>query len=203
MYAISVRRREVLAALQLAGVREEQTRALNVVDQEASLEMAYIALRLVDILREIRPDVVLTHSYEGGHPDHDAAAFTVAAACARMEVAPDVYEFTSYHAAHGNAAAFETGRFLPGTYEGERIVLPAQECERKRRMIECFPTQLHVLRHFPIDVEVFRPAPGYDFTQAPHPGELLYEHFGWGMTGERWRLLAAEALRTLSAGDLP
>jgi hypothetical protein len=70
-------------------------------------------------------------------------------------------------------------------------------------MVECFVTQLHMLRHFPLDVEVFRPAPAYDFTQAPHAGKLLYEHFNWGMSGERWRLCAAGAMRTLRGAEAP
>ena len=67
-------------------------------------------------------------------------------------------------------------------------------------MISCFASQLHMLRNFPVDVERFRPAPAYDFTSAPHPGRLYYENFDWGVTGERWRRLAEEALRTLGAG---
>ena len=43
----------------------DQIRALGVVDQEASLEMAYLTLRIVDLLRELRPSVLLTHPYEG------------------------------------------------------------------------------------------------------------------------------------------
>ena len=31
----------------------------------------------MDVLDDVRPDVVLTHAYEGGHSDHDATAFAV------------------------------------------------------------------------------------------------------------------------------
>jgi N-acetylglucosamine malate deacetylase 2 len=195
-YAMA-RRRELLAALDVAGIAEWQTRTLNITDQEASLEMAYIALRLLDLFRELRPDLVITHPYEGGHPDHDAAAFTVQAACARLADKPRVYEFASYHAVDGERPKLETGCFLEGTGAGRAVRLSAEDCERKRRMIECFPTQLHMLRHFPVDVEVFRPAPAYDFTAPPHAGKLYYEHFDWGMSGEHWRHCAAGALRTL------
>jgi N-acetylglucosamine malate deacetylase 2 len=195
-YALA-RRRELLAALAVAGISEWRTRALNITDQEASVEMAYIALRLLDIFREVRPAAVITHPYEGGHPDHDAAAFTVQAACARLAVWPEVYEFASYHAVDGKRPKLETGCFLEGTGTGEAVRLSAEDRERKRRMIECFPTQLHMLRHFPVDVEVIRPAPFYDFTAAPHEGKLYYEHFEWGMSGERWRRCAVGALRLL------
>ena len=209
----AARRRELLAAMRLSGVEQWQLNSLNVVDQEASLEMAYITLRLVDIVRKGRPGVILTHPYEGGHPDHDAAAFAVHAACVRVDPPPEVYEFASYHAAAqalgagqspnlpGGAPRIETGRFLPGTDAGESVVLDAPARSRKREMFDCFLTQQRMLRHFGVDEERFRPSPAYDFTAPPHPGPLLYESFGWTLTGERWRLLAQEALKTLGAAN--
>lgn len=196
----ALRRRELLDALDLAGVAEQQTRSIGIADQETSLEMAYVTLKLVDLLRELRPSYILTHPYEGGHPDHDAAAFAVHAACARLPGAPSVFEFTSYHAAEPHRdddAVMETGRFLGD--RGETIVLSEDARDRKARMVECFASQLHMLRNFGLDTERYREAPAYDFTQAPHPGKLLYETFGWGVSGSRWRRLAEEALRTLGA----
>src|SRR5438045_3981695 len=39
-----LRREELLAALEIAGIPPEKTRTLNIVDQEASVEMAYLTL---------------------------------------------------------------------------------------------------------------------------------------------------------------
>jgi LmbE family N-acetylglucosaminyl deacetylase len=200
-YAL-LRRQEMIAALGVAGVPPDQIRPFGLADQEASLEMAYLTLRLVDLLRELRPAAVLTHPYEGGHPDHDATAFAVHCACARVPDPPEVYEFTSYHAAppHPNdAAAMEVGRFLGD--HGERVELAAQWRERKSRMVNCYASQLHMLANFPIRAESYRRAPAYDFTQAPHPGKLFYENFNWGVSGLEWRHLAAEALLTLGAAN--
>jgi LmbE family N-acetylglucosaminyl deacetylase len=208
----AARRRELFSAVRLAGVEPWQLVALNVVDQEASLEMAYLTLKLVDLIRKGRPGVILTHAYEGGHPDHDAAAFAVHAACVRVEMPPEVYEFTSYHAAAQARGAgqsvssagtprMETGRFLSGTDPGETVALDETARSRKQEMFGCFATQRRMLEHFGIEEERFRPSPAYDFTTAPHPGPLLYESFGWTLTGERWRLLAQEALKTLGAAN--
>jgi N-acetylglucosamine malate deacetylase 2 len=188
------RRLELLNALALAGIRKEQTCGLNVCDQEASRDMADLAHRLAALLQTEHPAAILTHPYEGGHPDHDATAFAVHAACALIPAGPEIYEFTSYHA---RESEMEVGRFLISEDPGECMQLPNEARQRKRRMIECFSTQQQVLRLFPLDVECFRTAPSYNFTQAPHPGTLWYERFAWGMTGERWRQLAAEALRRL------
>jgi LmbE family N-acetylglucosaminyl deacetylase len=205
------RRRELTAAMRLAGVAGWQLRCMNVMDQEASLEMAYLTLKLVHLVRQLRPGAVLTHPYEGGHPDHDAAAFAVHAACARVAAPPEVYEFASYHAAaqatavgsEARPGTIETGRFLAGSDQGELVVLDREAQDRKRRMFECFATQSHMLRHFGVEEERYRAAPAYDFTAPPHAGTLLYESFGWPLTGARWRLLAQEALRTLGAAQRP
>jgi N-acetylglucosamine malate deacetylase 2 len=188
------RRIELGNALELAGIREEQTRSLGIADQEASLDMAALAGRIADILRETQPGAILTHPYEGGHPDHDATAFAVHAACALLPSAPHIFEFTSYHVRDG---AMEVGQFLIDSEPGEAVQLTNSDRARKGRMIECFATQLPMLRQFPMDMEWFRPAPVYSFTEPPHSGKLFYEKFDWGMTGERWRRLAAEALQGL------
>ncbi|MBI3802759.1 MAG: PIG-L family deacetylase [Nitrospirae bacterium] len=198
----AARRRELLAAAQLAGVPPSRCIELGGVDQEASLYFECLTRRLADRLNEIQPELIFTHPYEGGHPDHDAAALVVCAACRLLEREgkpfPVVAEFTSYHA---QQERFTAGLFLPvlpaGGSEQTVVVLSEAERELKRRMFSCFMTQQKVLSAFPIAVERFRPAPIYDFTQPPHPGRLHYESFDWGITGARWRGLAEQALRRL------
>jgi len=191
------RRLELLNALELAGIEDKQVVSLNVPDQQSSFHLAEIAQRITEIFHDARAGAVLTHPYEGGHPDHDATAFAVHAACALLPAPPEIYEFTSYHARDGK---IEMGRFLIDEEPGVWIQLSNEERERKRRMVECFATQQRVLHQFPIDVECFRAAPVYDFTTAPHAGPLFYENLPWGMTGERWRQLAAEAREALKTG---
>jgi len=194
----AARRQELLNALPVAAVPTDHTYSLNIVDQEASFDMTALAHRIADTVRELRPTAVLTHPYEGGHPDHDATAFAVHAACAMLAHPPEVYEFTSYHADPGKPRAMRVGHFLPGTDTGQLIPLSEKEIELKQKMFECYASQAHVLRHFPLHEERFRAAPAYDFTEAPHAGTLFYENFPWGMTGDRWRQLATESLSTLA-----
>ncbi len=201
----AARRAELLCAMKASGLKHTVPLLwLDVVDQEASVEMAAIARRLAAILREKRPAAILTHPYEGGHPDHDATAFAVHSACALLPAPPEVYEFASYHGAPteedgggGKPPAIETGRFLPHQDPGKVIALDASGSLRKSRMISCFVSQRDMLRHFSVQEERFRAAPVYDFSQPPHPGKLFYEYFDWGMSGERWRCLAAEAAQVL------
>ena len=181
----AARRAELRAALQVAGVTPDLVR-LNVVDQDASLHMPGIASSLRRLFQAYATDVVLTHAYEGGHPDHDAAAFAVRAAAGPRPV----LEFAGYHA--DPAGALLTGCFPPGP-EPVVITLTDAEQAQKRAMFECFHTQATTLAAFGTMREAFRPAPNYDFATPPMPGRLNYEWWGWSMTGERWRALAAEA----------
>jgi LmbE family N-acetylglucosaminyl deacetylase len=191
------RRHELKAALATGGVRAELAE-LGAADQGASLAMAALARALAMVLNRHGTRIVLTHPYEGGHPDHDATAF-----CARAAVSlharsgaepPALVEMPFYHAA---AEGWAVGRFLPGGPEPMTLTLTGEECARKRAMLDAFATQAVTLARFPVEQEAFRPAPKYEFSAPPHPGPLLYERFSWGIDGARWRLLAAEALRAL------
>ena len=195
----AARRGELHAALRVAGVEAGRAWTLGVADQGAALDLAGLARRIAAAMQDTRPEVVATHPYEGGHPDHDATAFAVHAARHLLGgAAPALVEMASYHAGpHG----IEVGRFLPA--EGcEEVALPlsAQACALKRRMIDCFVTQQETLRYFPVGAERLRLAPCYGFAEAPHAGRLFYEHFPWGMTGERFRRLAVAALADLGIG---
>ena len=197
-YALA-RRQELIAALALAGIAPQQAHELGYVDQEATLYLADLSHRIATLLGDLQPTVVLTLPYEGGHPDHDATAFAVHAACRLLEqhrvLPPTLIEMTSYHNGSQGIVGHE---FLPGT--GDQVttlVLSEAECDFKRRLLDCFPTQQHTLCWFSMDIECFRLAPRYDFTRPPHAGQLFYECFPWGMTGPRFRSLAHQAMQTL------
>ncbi|HZR46918.1 MAG TPA: PIG-L family deacetylase [Candidatus Manganitrophaceae bacterium] len=193
------RRSELNDALRLAGIGPERCLQIGLIDQEASLHLRELAVRLAGLLSALQAGVVFTHPYEGGHPDHDAAALGVHAACRLLErrgvSPPALFEFTSYHVREGRLAVFD---FLPAAGDQvTTIVLPEEVRLLKRKMLGCFATQQKVLASFPVEIERFRPAPRYDFSRPPHPGRLHYESFEWGMNGERWRGLAREALDAL------
>lgn len=196
------RRNECSIALSGIGIPRERVHWLGFADQQSSFAMANLARSVLKAIETIAPAIVLTHPYEGGHPDHDSTAFSVHAATACLRAkgkeSPGVLEFTSYHIRAGNLVTFE---FL--TYANEQVTLrlSPEEQQRKRDMLACYRTQRAVLSQFPIDVERVRPAPKYRFTQPPHPGRLHYEHYDWGITGARWRALANQALLELGIAE--
>jgi len=148
------------------------------------------------VFNELHPDVVLTHPYEGGHPDHDATAFAVHAACYQLKQeqdwSPVLLEMAFYHNNHGEICP---SSFLPCEKSPvPRHILPPEQQETKRKMLTSFGSQQEILKYFSLEQELFRPVPRYDFTTAPHPGLLFYELHDWGMRGEYWRELANAAI---------
>ena len=164
-------------------------------DQEASYHMTLLASKLGTLFRDRCIDVVVTHPYEGGHPDHDATAFAVNLARRALVrhgvLPPDLIEMTSYHA--DTAGNFTTSAFLPGGPAVTVAELPPEDQERKQAMFACFGTQARALKAFQTKRELFRPAPNYDFARAPHSGTLHYERRDWGISGVRWRAPALSA----------
>lgn len=194
----AARERELVRALQTLGARPEVRVACACVDQEAAFELAPLAHRLCDELAGI--DLAFTHAFEHGHPDHDAAALAVHAACALLARdgarPPAIVEFASYHL--GTDGRIVRARFRPGEAMAEHVVrLTQHERERKRHAVACFETQREMLRAFPLDVERFRLAPRHDFLRAPPAPGAWYDRLGWCMTSTIWRSCAARALAEL------
>ena len=208
----AVRRQELAAAMALAGIGPERLlRVEGIADQEAALALPRIAREVVRLCRELRPEILLTHTYEGGHPDHDAAAFACRAAVELLrsqgEEPPGIVEMPFYHARPGDTRSenMVIQELLPAPDEAatRRVDLTPAERELKERMAACFATQLGVVELFlPAVQETFREAPAWDFTRPPHVGLLLYELWGFPITGERWRELARAALGELGIGDV-
>lgn len=189
------RERELELALALAGLHAVRRERLMIPDQEASLQLPMLTRTLHRLIFEDEAEVVFTHPYEGGHPDHDACAFAVhyAVACLRAEgrPAPVIIEAAFYHAGPGG---IEAAQFLPPPDNTEQVEyrLATEEISRKKALIACFRTQQETLLQFPLQYERFRIAPLYDFLRPPHTGPLLYDRFPWGMTSQRFCELAGQ-----------
>jgi LmbE family N-acetylglucosaminyl deacetylase len=195
------RRAELRCALRAAGHQGAQVYELGFADQEASFHLVDAAEGVADLLQIVAPDVLITHPYEGGHPDHDAAAFAAAAACRLLDRrglgAPALIEMASYHA---RGEDMVSGVFLPAERAVTTCVLTPEQRDSKARMIASHKSQQSVLAAFPLEIERFRAAPAYDFTAPPHAGPLHYERHDWGIDGARWRHNAAQALAEMELG---
>ncbi len=197
------RAREFNHLLATAGIQTATHDCLEIPDQEAGLHLAALARRVADLIAAHRPEVIFTHPFEGGHPDHDACAFAVHRGVALRGAGnypvPLIVEAPFY-----NAVASRPGSFLSAANSKHapqcEYKLNADEIQRKQARIDCFLTQKETLSGFPLEYERFRVAPAYDFARPPHRQPLLYERYPWGMTAERFNQLAKDAEELLHEG---
>src|SRR6185437_9724842 len=94
---------------------------------------------------------VFTHAYEGGHPDHDAVAFAVHAACRLSDIPPAIVEMPYYHR--------QDGRLITGEF-------PTYFLRSRRR-----PGSIPQTREPPI--EGSRPSPEWRTYAIKIDGEAL------------------------------
>jgi LmbE family N-acetylglucosaminyl deacetylase len=189
---------EALAALSLCGVSPAQVFSSRRPDQQAAYNLAFLSRTVASIFRRLASDIVLTHPYEGGHPDHDSGAFCVHTASAllrraRLKPPTAIIEFTSYHAGD---EGIESGRFLDNGGQVRVLALASEEQRLKLEMLAQHRTQRQVLSQFSVATESFRLAPNYDFTNPPD-APIYYDRFDWGLKSADWTALASTAIRKL------
>lgn len=197
----SARARELGAVLAQVDMPERNVIKLGFYDQAAARQLTDLTRTIYCLLSAHNVRIVLTHAYEGGHPDHDASAFAVHAAAAlarRRGLAISVVEMPFYRAEGARVVMQRFDRASDRTVC--TIRLKRHERKLKRRMMNAYATQRETLAPFGVWTEQFRPAPDYDFTRLPNDGCLLYERYPTGMTGERWLGLARGALDELQLG---
>ena len=183
------RLRELDRALVVLGVRPRLELRYGLIDQETVFHLPGLVRRLSHDLRGC--DAVLTHAYEGGHPDHDTAAAAVQLAClyedGERNDAIARFEFAGYHSRRG---VLVSGRFHPHPSAPEREVDAAPSDRRARaEALACFATQAATLAHVGFETERLRRAPAYDFRRPPPPGEALYDHSGFSLSSAEWRAI--------------
>lgn len=186
---------ELDAALAALGVAPG-LRALELADQTAVEHLPALARTLCEALEGCT--AVITHPYEGGHPDHDACAFAVQCACRLMAEPPARLEAPFYRGSGGErvVGAFASDPSCPET----TVALSPERLAAKRQALKAHASQAAVLAWFDPAVERLRPAPDYDFTR-PAGQTALYDGFGWPLTSDKWREHARAALAELGLED--
>jgi LmbE family N-acetylglucosaminyl deacetylase len=193
------RKQECLSALALANVSDKRVVNLDVVDRCAPNCLAELTRKVANFLQYSAADIVLTHPYEGGHPDHDATAFATHAAVRLIRKngfrPPSLFEMALHPSVEGPAKLPE---FLPGA-DGEMttLLLDPRSLELKKKMFACFKSQQESLKVSPFGPERFRQPADYDFSSPARSGKLHYENFDWAISGDEWQSLAREALAEL------
>jgi len=178
----AVRARELDDALAALGFAGRLVR-YGVPDQGAVYALPELVERLRADLDGV--ELVVTHPYEGGHPDHDAVACAVARAVAGMAKPPAVVEFACYARFAGERV---WARFVADDACPERVrALDAEDRDRIEAALAAHASQAAVFGPWRPEAERWRAAPRHDFARPPRAEACLYDAFGWTLTSERWR----------------
>jgi N-acetylglucosamine malate deacetylase 2 len=156
---------EFHAALEIAGVQRKYVMT-GIPDQQLHRYLQQAATHIEQYLNKNRPESILTHAYEGGHPDHDSCAF-LGHWIGQLFAIP-VWEMPFYHRREARSPLIYQ-QFFPAPQD--EILLspsPAEIC-RKECMLRQHRTQADVIPQFDKTRELFRPQPSYDFTLSPNP----------------------------------
>ncbi len=192
------RKQECISALAIADVPADRIVDLDVTDHCASNYLADLTRKIATFLQQSGANIVVTHPYEGGHPDHDATAFATHAALRLLKRngfrPPSLFEMALHPSKDGKAKVPE---FLGSDRETTTLLLDERATALKQKMFACFESQSESLAVSPFCHEKFRQPQSYDFTIAPHEGKLHYENFDWAPRGEEWQSLARQALADL------
>lgn len=177
------RRGELDRAIALSGVRSAFRSSLGLPDQQAYLHLPAIVASLSALFDERKIAIVLTHAFEGGHPDHDAVAFAVARSAGNRAIVE-----MPYYRLGPSGPLSQCFAEVDGAGEEHRIALTQAEGDRKKRMIAAFETQVEPLSQVSTLFETFRLAPRYDFSRPPNDGRIYYEEiFGWDISADELR----------------
>jgi N-acetylglucosamine malate deacetylase 2 len=171
-----VRREEATNAMRAVGIAHACF--LDFPDQQLHLSAAAAIARVIQIAQEQRCSAIVTHAYEGGHPDHDTCSYIAHEVGESLSL--EVWEMPLYHRAEGKPSMQQ---FLNGN--ADLTITPSdEEYARKQQMMAAYPSQGELLRTFTKREEVFRRQPHYDYARPPHEGQLNYEAWQWQVTGK-------------------
>jgi LmbE family N-acetylglucosaminyl deacetylase len=159
------RLKEFRAASRIAGV-QYTCEMKGIQDQLLYQCLERAAGFLADHIAQYRPDTILTHAFEAGHPDHDCCAFLGQWAGRKFSL--PVWEMPLYYRPTPSSPLVYQ-QFLC-CYGNEIELFPEPDkLLRKTMMLSHHKSQAVVISKFDKTREVFRPQPAYDFSVNPNP----------------------------------
>ena len=168
---VATRRREAYAALR-SSAATFRVEFHQKEDGELVKSLQPLYAELSAILQEFGPDFLVTHAYEGGHPDHDCCSFITHQLSQEFSV--PVWEFPIYHRGPRGVVAQQ---FLSPSPDMQYLFPDHDRLLYKSNMMAIYESQdmLGNLSVFdPARPEFYRAQPRYDYTQKPNPASTTY-----------------------------
>jgi LmbE family N-acetylglucosaminyl deacetylase len=156
-----IRREEAAAALAIVDVPKPVF--LGFPDGRLYRNLAPAYRHLSELVRRIAPQIVMTHAYEGGHPDHDACSFLASRLARKFDL--ECWEMPYYRPTGLQEGGVVIQQFLRGLNQESLADPTAAEVSTKRAMFAAHRSQCSVLADFDPARECYRPQPAYDYSK--------------------------------------
>ena len=200
----AARQNECRTALALSNVNADKISDVGIMDRCASEFLAELARTIALFIQQMGATIVVTHPYEGAHPDHDATAFATHAALRLLNKngfrSPALFEMALHPSLSSDAKVPEF--LLAPDRETTILMLDERSRDLKAKMFACFASQQSSLTESPIGPEKFRVPNDYDFNRPPSADKLHYENFDWALSPAEWQQHACEAWLNLFPASL-
>jgi LmbE family N-acetylglucosaminyl deacetylase len=191
---------EARLAAAAVGIPPERQHYLGFPDHGAVDHLPEAVDKVTELVKEVRPSLVITCAYEGGHTDHDATPLAAYVASKRVDFKFAHFEVPTYNTSGPKIMPYRMNQFIKAWGKWEYVRLDRQGYKvRKEVRRHCYKSQWFFMvpegliggwRHLTGKGEPIRALPNYDFTQPPHPGKLLWQRGPGIKTGESfdyWR----------------
>ena len=146
-----IRRQESENALKSIGICESQIVWLNYPDQNTYKHFDEIYLQLQDKIKQngMEQCILITHAFEGGHPDHDILA-VISFRMLQKGLIPEVYCFPLYSKING------VRRYQYCDLDKPIILYHTSlESELKQKAISFYCSQREITKHFQVNSEKY------------------------------------------------
>lgn len=142
---------------------------------------------LLQMLKDVPIDVVYTPAWEGGHPDHDAAALIAAAFTTEREI-EEIWQFSLYNSYRARRFPFKVFNPIPTAGDITEIPLSTSDtiryvryCLTYRSQVKTFAALLPLVAYRLVKDrhQSLQRVSSSQFCGKPHQGRLLYERRNW------------------------
>jgi len=180
------REAETYRAMDLLGISRSNVHLLRFPDLSLVSRLEEAVDLMADLLKILKPDVIVADAYEGGHPDHDSVNVMVLEGSIRAGLNPELFEFPLYN---GSGSFLKLGwrlnSFPPGGIPPFHTVLDEDAIQCKYGMMRAYSSQWMYMVPARLACPRWRLAntgepyrafsKDRDYTQPPHKGTLGYE----------------------------
>ncbi len=130
------REEEVHQSASITGVPASNVHFLRIPERQLMNSIPTVLTQLTRVGREMHPDCVVSHDFEGGHNGHDAVSFCASNVAHQLSV--PLYVFPAYH---GWPAGRVWNQFIPGREETARLELSPLQQNLQNRVVAAHSTQ--------------------------------------------------------------